>query len=108
MKIFVSYALSDRDWVHRFASSLRAAGTEVSSWGSSFHLAGDSSELLERRMAAVDFVVLVLSDGFTACTHVITSVMIDPADDQENWLAASTARAVRSVQDYAVAGPLVG
>ena len=121
MKVFVSYALPDREWVHGFASCLRAAGAEVSSWGSSFHLAGDTDVLLERRMAAVDFVVLVLSDGFMACNHVlnelgmakligkpITSVMIEPEADGLDWLTTSAAQAVQRVQEYAASGVLAG
>lgn len=120
MKVFVSYALSDREWVTQFAASLREIGAEVSSWGSSFHLGGDPAEMLERRMAVVDFVVLVLSEGFLACGHVlnelgtakligkpITSVLIEPGGEAPATLAESTAAAARKVREYYAIGQRV-
>lgn len=117
MKVFLSYALSDREWVTRFAASLRGIGAEVSSWGSNFHLGGDPNEMLERRMAAVDFVVLVLSEDFLACGHIlnelgmakligkpITSVLIETGGDRPETLAESTANAARKVREFHLNG----
>ena len=120
MKVFASYALSDRRWVNRFAACLRSTGAEVSSWGSSFHLGGDPDELLARRMATVDFVVLVLSENFLVHGHIlnelgtaaligksVTSVLIEPGGDALETLGESTAAAARKIWAYHAAGQKV-
>ena len=121
MKVFVSYALADRKWVCRFAACLRAFGAEVNSWGSSFHLGGDFDEMLSRRMATIDFVVLVLSEGFLAHGHIlnelgtakligksITSVLIEPGGDAPEAVGESAAAAARQVRDYHAAWQRAG
>ena len=121
MKVFVSYALTDRKWVRRFATCLRGVGAEVSSWGSSFHLGGDLDELLARRMATVDFVVLVLSENFLAHGHIlnelgtakligkpVTSVLIEPGGDTPGAMGESAAAAAQKVRAYHAGRQMVG
>jgi tetratricopeptide (TPR) repeat protein len=69
VKVFVSYAREDRDWVERFAVALETAGLCV--WWDRALLAGDDIEAeIDRQLAAADVVIVVWSAASAASNWV--------------------------------------
>lgn len=71
MKIFLSYAIADRQWANALESALRVHGLEVSDWPSDFKIGGDLEEHFRRRIEAVDLVVPILTEQSVHSPHVM-------------------------------------
>lgn len=61
MKIFLSYALADREWTNELASELRSEGIEVSSSDNGWRLDDNSGEALRQSMQSADLVIPVIT-----------------------------------------------
>lgn len=65
MKIFLSYAFADREWVTELASMLQTAGIEVTDRESGYRLGDDIDQFFRESIGSAELIVPIITERWS-------------------------------------------